>query len=489
MTGVRVPFVAVGFLTLAILLIPSIAATQTPAEFPPGRLTGSIVSPSDPSQRYAIYLPSTFDKQKKRPVLFVMDYRGRARTAAQVFIEAAERFGWIVMSSSNSVSDETPLPSVKALQAMWKDAHDLFLIDEKRIYLAGLSGTARTATWVASQVPGSIAGVIGAAAGFGPMSPPSSSTSFLYFATVGDVDYNYWEMRQLESRLNELHRPHRVEYFSGTHGWMPPRLAMRAIEWMELRAMQAGLRETDRTLIDGWWWRDLHAAEYFEEAGQELSAALRLHAVARDYAGLRSATQMADVAARIARLNVNPLVSADVRAREEGAAQHAARIADMMRRLVDAFPRGATTGAESAEETIDRLRIPALRETAAGPIPAAALEARRLLAELDVQTGFYLPVEALQVGDDERAAFYLEIQTAIDPSDPFTSFLRGKILARAGQHTAAIDALRRAVQQGFRSVDLIDADTAFEPLRTRADYQAILNEVRASWEDRPPRKR
>ena len=485
----RSPLTFVVRLTLAALLVPSIAASQTPAEFPPGRLIGSIVSTADPSQRYAVYLPSTFDRETKRPVLFVMDYRGRARTAAQTFIEAAERFGWIVMSSSNSVSDETPLPNVKALQAMWKDAHDLFPIDEKRIYVAGLSGTARTATWVASQVPGSVAGVIGAAAGFAPMSPPSSSTRFLYFATVGDVDYNYWEMRQLESRLNELHLPNRVEYFSGTHGWMPPRLAMRAVEWMELRAMQAGLREADRTLIDGWWWRDLHAAEYLEEAGQELSAAFRLHAVARDYAGLRSPAQMADVSARIARLNVNPLVSAGVRAREEGAARHVARIAESMRILASAFPKGAQTAVEPAAKTIERLGIPALLQSAAGPIPVAALDARRVLAELDVQTGFYLPVDALQDSDDQRAAFYLDIKTAIAPNDSFTAFLRGKILARAGQHSAAIDALRRAVQRGFRSVDLIDADKAFEPLRTRADFQAILNEVRASWEDRPPRRR
>jgi hypothetical protein len=485
---VRPPFLSVVCLILGVLIAPGRAAGQTPAEFPPGRLTGSIVSTADPSQRYAVYLPSSYNAATKHPVLFVMDYRGRARTAANVFIEAAERFGWIIVSSSNSVSDETPLPTVKALQAMWKDAYDRFPIDEKRIYLAGLSGTARTATWVASQVPGSIAGVIGAAAGFAPLSPPSSSTKFLYFGTVGDVDYNYWEMRQLESRLNELQLHHRVEYFSGTHGWMPPRLAMRAIEWMELRAMRAGLREVDRTLIDGWWWRDLHAAEYFEEAGQELSAAFRLHAVARDYAGLRSAAQTGDVAARIARLNVNPLVSAGVRAREEGAARHAARIADAMQLLADVFPKGAKAAAEPAEKTIERLGIPTLVQTAAGPIPSAALDARRALAELDVQTGFYLPVEALQAGDDARAAFYLEIQTAIDANDPFTSFLRGKILARAGQHSEAIDALRRAVQLGFRSVDLIDADKAFEPLRPRADYQAILDEVRASWEDRPPRK-
>jgi hypothetical protein len=268
---------------------------------------------------------------------------------------------------------------------------------------------------------------------------------------------------------------------------MPPRLAMSAIEWMELRAMQAGLRGSDRTLVDSWWWRDLSAAEALEEAGQELAAAFRLQAMTRDYVGLRPPAQMEDLAARVARLSVNPLVSAGVRARDEGAARHEARLERLLQVLADAFLEDEDIARQSVDATVQALGIADLRRTAAGPVPAAALEAKRVLAELDVQVGFYLPVEALRVDDDARAAFYLEVHAAIDPIDSFAFFLRGKMRARAGQHGAAIDALRQALQLGFRSVDLVETDPAFATMRGRPDFQALIAELRAWWETQPPR--
>jgi hypothetical protein len=120
-------------------------------------------------------------------------------------------------------------------------------------------------------------------------------------------------------------------------------------------------------------------------------------------------------------------------------------------------------------------------------VPAAALDAKRVLAELDVQVGFYLPVGALRVDDDARAAFYLEVHAAIDPTDAFAFFLRGKTRARAGEHGPAIEALRRAVQLGFRSVDLIDTDPAFAAMRGRSELQALIAELRAWWETQDAR--
>src|SRR3990170_864328 len=161
-----------GFTTRVVALVAAalfpVATSTPPQDFPRGKLTGSVVSRADPGQSYAVYVPSTFDGHTPAPVLFIMDYRGRARTAAEVFVPAAERFGWILLSSNRTASDESPALALVALRAMWTDAHDLFPVDERRRYLAGLSGTARVATWLATRLPGTVAGVIGAAAGFTP---------------------------------------------------------------------------------------------------------------------------------------------------------------------------------------------------------------------------------------------------------------------------------------------------------------------------------
>ena len=467
---------------LLTLLAGDTAVTQLPLGLRQGALTGGVASRSYPSQRYAVYLPPQFNPRVPTPVLFVLDYRGRARVAAEVFQPAAARFGWVVMSSNNSASDEAARTTVAALQAMWTDAHDFFTVDERRRYIAGLSGTARTATWAATNAPGTVAGVIGAAAGFSPLSAPSPATDFLYFGTVGDADYNYWEMRALDRRLDELDRPHRIEQFTGGHGWMPRPLAMNAIEWMELRAMQSGRRARDEDLVRALWMRDLHDVDTLEEAGRPLAAWRRLRAIERDYHGLRPEADLARIGTRSDRLSRLPSLLPDADREARALEAHDARIAAALRVVGLAFPPGAPAPVHPLDRTLAEVGVPALLAAAASPHRDTALDARRLLAELEVRTGFYLPVEAMQAGDDARAAFLLDVAKAINPNDSYAWFLRGKIFARATRTIEAMDALRRAVRHGFRTLDALEHDPAFDPLRGRPDFTRLVDQVRALWD-------
>ncbi len=129
------------------------------------------------------------------------------------------------------------------------------------------------------------------------------------------------------------------------------------------------------------------------------------------------------------------------------------------------------------------LDIAILRKAAARRDTEAGLAAGRVLAELNVQTGFYLPSEALRAGDDERARFYLAIAEAIDPDDSYAWYLRSAVSARMGQPQAAINALTRAVALGFRTIDAIEHDRSFDSIRRRAEFVALLERVRAAATD------
>jgi hypothetical protein len=467
------------WLAIAVGAVAPAAAAQT---FARGKLTGSVTSASDPSQHYAVYVPSSYDAARPAPVLFIMDYRGRARVAANVFVPAAERFGWVLISSNQTGSDESPQPSLVALKAMWTDAHDLFSIDERRLYVAGLSGTARTSTYVATELPGRFAGVIGAAAGFRPGIAITTPPPFLYFGTVGDVDYNYWEMRDLDRTLGDLGAPYRMEFFSGPHGWMPPSLAMAAVEWMELRAMQAGIRSADQALLDAMWWRDLQAAEMIEEAGRLPVAARRFASMARDYEGLRPADDIVMVKARSASLDAEPRLAIVADNERASAAAHAQRVAEAMKAIAQAFPVGAGAPARPLASAVENVGIPTLLSVAAGRDQTAALDARRVLAELDVQTGFYLPLDALEHDDDARAMYYLDLAQAINATDPFAWFLRAKIHARGHRSADALAALERAVALGFRTLSALEQDPAFDDLRSQPGFATLVDRVRLVWE-------
>ena len=67
----------------------------------PGKLVERVPCPTDPTQTYSIYLPSTYQPTRQWPLLMVFDPGGRGARAAGVFQEAAERYGWIVAASDN----------------------------------------------------------------------------------------------------------------------------------------------------------------------------------------------------------------------------------------------------------------------------------------------------------------------------------------------------------------------------------------------------
>lgn len=453
--------------------------TPTPTEYPKGRLIDPVVSASDPSQRYVLYLPKQADLASPRPILYVMDYRGRARLAAELFEPAAERLGWIVMSSYNTASDRAGRPTAAALQAMWTDSHDRFLIDERRMYLAGLSGTARVATLIAGQSGAPIAGVIGAAAGFPPDAPPSKEISFLYFGTAGTIDYNYWEMRGLDAQLTKLGKPHRIAFFDGTHGWMPPELATASLYWMELRAMQAGHRVIDRALVSERWTRDLDRSRGLETAGLMWEASQLLTSMADDYKGLRATEELADLVARADRLGKTPRAMDQARLLERAALDHDARVHRRLQIVAAAFPANADGPVTAVAQTISDLEISKLLEVSRGDPSEEALAAGRVLAELNVQTGFYLPEAAMSEGDYERARFYLGIAEAIDPDDAYGWYLRAAAEARLHQPDKAIAALKRAVTLGFRTLDAVEHNGAFDSVRQRPDFTAVVAELRA----------
>lgn len=86
--------------------------------------------------------------------------------------EGARRNGWIVMSSYQSRSDTLESVTLFALQALLDESDKRFSTDRRRLYLAGMSGTAKTLWKVVKPLKGSLAGMIGCAGGYSPELPP-----------------------------------------------------------------------------------------------------------------------------------------------------------------------------------------------------------------------------------------------------------------------------------------------------------------------------
>lgn len=458
-----------GALGLALACGLGLLAPARSAELPRGALVEKVTCAGQPDQAYALYLPSTYTPERRWPILYAFDARANGRRVAELFQAAAETYGWIVVSSWNSASDGPVEPNHAAMRALWADTHARFAIDDTRVYAAGYSGTVRFSCILALTAPGSIAGVIGAGAGFPFGSPPKKDNPFVFFGTVGDRDFNYYEMNDLDAAMTALSLPHRIEHFSGLHDWPPPDLAAQAVGWMEVQAMKSGKREKSPALIEAEWARDKARAK---AAAHPADALHTWSAMAADYAGLRDVAEAQREAAALA---ASPAVKQDLREREK----RDRRDKDLLARAPAALAR-ANPGNEpvTAAQIAADLKIPELRKRAASGDVEESLSAQRILNTYWGQVMSYQPMALLEKKEYDRAAFMLSLGGEIRPDDPSVWVSIASVRARQGQpgRKKALEALRTAVDKGFSDPTVLDRPS-FASLREDEEFQRLRAKV------------
>ncbi|HEX9942086.1 MAG TPA: hypothetical protein VGG03_08720 [Thermoanaerobaculia bacterium] len=465
-------------LALALLLAaPALAAEAPPAAgFPRGKIVEKVVCASTPDETYALYLPSGYTPERAWPILYILDPRSRGALAAERFRAGAEKHGWILASSNSSLSDTTMDPNLKAMRAMWVDTHDRFQVDGRRVYAAGFSGTVRSCCTLARTAPGTIAGIVGAGAGFPFDRPPQKGDPFVFFGTVGDKDFNYYEMMDLEPRLQAAGIVHRIEIFDGIHQWPPEPLATRALDWMELQAMKAGVRPKDPALVEAVWKETLERARAFESAGDLFQAHRTWSGAAADLAGLRD---VAEAARKAAELAANPALQRDLQERKA----RLERDKEFLEQAPGILAAGVTPSGEPKPvgQFVAALKIHELRKKAeSAPEPDERLAAQRVLNTLGVQTSYYLPQKFMGEKKYDQAVFVLSIAAEIDPESPFVWYNRAAAYARKGDRKKALADLRHAVDKGWKDAAALEKDEDFASLRQEEGYREIVRALRGA---------
>jgi predicted esterase len=399
-----------------------------------------LTADADTAQSYALYLPPGYDTTRRWPILFVLDPRGRAKLALDLFRPAAERLGFVVMSSYNSLSDGPPEPNVRAMNAMIGSAQSRLSIDARRFYLAGFSGTARAALNFALELRGHVAGVIadGAAVGFsadGIEVTFSGDSSFAYFAATGDGDFNHEEVRAAVERLRLSRVPNRLAVFAGPHSWPPPDVCGRALEWLQLRAMVSGLMPLDSTWVRAQLTADIATAERLESVGRWDEAQQLFREIAQDYAAWPAAR---DASVRAESIVQRPAFRRYQDERRKVAEQDERQATELQRALVWARQQRSLPSAAALE---DKLQIRALQQRVARGDSVEAASAGRLLARVSVFVSFYEPRTYLAAHDAQRALLMLELAADIAP-------LRGESCPLLRDALSAASAERRRAFAG-----------------------------------------
>jgi poly(3-hydroxybutyrate) depolymerase len=429
----------------------------------PGQIHPRIATERDREVSYALYLPSRFDPAAKWPLLVVFDPRARGEMAAELFREAAERRGWIVASSNDTRSDVADgSGNLRAMNAMFPDLVRRLPVDERRIYVAGMSGGA-VLGWVFGHRTGTLAGLV--SVGGRPETGFESPPSFALWAAAGREDFNYFPTLELDETAARGERPHRFERFEGPHGWFDDAEAARAVDWLEVLAMRDGARPRDEALVAEIHAADLAGAEALLAAGDVLAGTRRLRAIAETYEGLVDVAALARRARELEKSKEARAAREDEDWGRRYERQVLTRAATIASRLQSDEP--------AAFPELVRYLNPREIVASASKEGARGDAGRRALASAFTQLDFYTARPFLVGGRYDRARIAYELALELRPDAAVSWYNLACAQARTGAANEAIASLRKAVDLGIRLERPIAEDPDLESLRGRPELAEL----------------
>lgn len=447
--------------TIGIAPLASIHASEEPLA--KGVVIPRVVCIGDSEQSYALYLPSNYTPERKWPVVYAFDPGARGSAPILLAKNAAEQFGYIVVGSNNSRNGPTK-PELEAANAIWKDSHHRFSIDDRRIYFAGFSGGARLAVTIALACGDCAAGVISSGAGFPVDQPPSTRTKFDYFATIGTSDFNYPEAVELSRKLDQLNLPHRLRRFEGSHEWAHTDVWTEALAWMNLLAMKEGRLARGPAFILQEFDSETKRAQEDEKRGDIYAAWQEYRDLARDFAGLQD---VAVITKRAEELKDSPSVR-DAEKQEKRDFAEQERLAGPIESGMAALREGDGDQAEIRHQLLGQ--IAGLRDAEERERKE---ERRRVLQRAlgQVLSGAYESAEdRMRAGDAALASIYFELASEALPKEPWLLIGIARAQAQSGHRKDALDALRRARGKG------LDAETLRRILRDNSEFAHYRND-------------
>jgi dienelactone hydrolase len=466
----QLPTVALVVMCLWAATVVPVASQTTGAStpLPRGQIIESVACEDDPDQSYAVYLPSAYTPEKRWPIVYAFDPVARGKVPVKLYKDVAEKYGYILAASNNWRNFSS---SAKDATAMWQDTHIRLSLDERRTYATGFSGGARMAGYLALRCQQcQIAGVIAHGAGYPTGSKPPAN--ILYFLAVGDQDFNWPEVIIIRREREEQGLPYRVQGFAGPHQWAPPEIFEDAIEWMQLKAMQAGSVARDDRFLEPFFRDAQEQAEDAAKRGDALAELAAYRLLVSDFGGLKDVAQYEP---RLAALKASPQLKAALKKEQEQIAMQESLVAEISPQLkalatTDAEQRATLRGTVYAG--IRRLKDES----------ANAKDDEKRLVYSRAFDGLW--VEGIEAGQAEfeakhfgTAEYYFELMSEVQHS-PSPLVLLAETRTAMGNHKQAIKDLREAIKRGLKNPEVLENDRNLEPLRSDADFQKLLVELK-----------
>ncbi|HEY4151430.1 MAG TPA: hypothetical protein VGM41_20970 [Chitinophagaceae bacterium] len=445
---------------------PVVAARDTvaavsiavPDSFGPGKVIDRVICKADPSQSYALYIPSKGDKEAL-PIVYFFDPHGDGSLPLNKYKSLADAYGYILVGSNNSKNGTDWQTTDNAWLHLWNDTQQRLKINGQRVYTAGFSGGAKVAGYVALRFP-VVKGVIANGAGL-PDETPAGNFSFSFTAVAGEGDLNLTDLEAIDYELDKSTTRHRIIFFNGKHEWAPEASMNLAFAGLQFDAMKDATIPKDEAFINGYIEKSKKrlSTDYKEgqlvKAGQECTLSIRL------LDGLGAGVDWFRQAAGSVAAN----------------ALYQKQLQEQQRLLVTE----QTTKDEYMQhfQQADMQYWTGVIKGLQAKANAKTIESgmnQRLLAYLSLV--FYSLSNRLINGNaNSEARNFVELYKMADPGNSEAWYFSALLHARANQAQPAESDLLKAVDCGFRNKDRMMQQPEFQSLSTSINLSKIEDKM------------
>ena len=430
------------------------------ATFRPGVVYDSVHCRAHPEETYALCLPKAYNSGKTFPVIFFFDAHARGGLPVKKYKMPANSFGFILVASNNSKNGQEAQVRNKIIYHFMQDVEQRFSVNPNRIYTGGFSGGARVAAGIGLSNK-DIAGVIGCAAGF-PRLNHIVNTRLAYVGIVGNTDFNYLEMKQLNKELGAAHWNHCLLLFDGHHQWPPVQTMKRAFDFLQTDAMRRQLIPMDKHLIARL------KGSFEQRRKQAVKSHNPLLLWQTDHqliAFLKGLTPVENYEKETGELLQNPVLKKQQ--------QQQAILKKAEQQWQQTYARALEN--RDAAWWKNALGNLSAREKSA-KTPAKKQMIRRLYNYLSLMAYLYAD-GSLKNHQTVAAAKFLMIYEKVDPTNPEVYFLKAQRNAMEGKTNAILPLLQKAADNGFKDTKRMVSDIYFSGIRQTARFQKILRQM------------
>lgn len=426
-----------------------------------GKITEKVNCKKDVTTSYAVYLPSSYDSTKKYPIIIAFDSHALGLKPVTLFKDEAEKYSYIVVGSNNSKNGTPWATTNNIYNSILADVTERFSIDKNRIYTAGFSGGSRVASTIAIQ-NGGISGVIGCSAGFPNLNQPISN-KFDYIGIVGNADFNFNEMNELDKNLENAKFNHYLLVFNGKHEWPPQEVIPDIFYWLEFCAIRNKISTANNSLIKEF-------SDKYEKEIENYKTKNNLFGEYKIYIKLirflDGVGKIDSYKTKFTELEKTPAVQNELKSIGADNIKEQTLQGNYMK---------AMSGNDSKWWTTEVGRINNL--ISQNKNERECLIYKRILSFLSIGAYSYSN-NALKSGQLEQAQHFITVYSLVDPENSEAPYFQAELFATKNENEKAIQSLENAIKLGFTDIARMQSDSSFSKLSTTQEFTNLVEKMK-----------